>query len=161
MADLMPKLKVTDPHTRAGSAQDRRDTAKHVNKAEGKCEMYPVSPMLTLKPVVTNGKLVANLRSPTSPTHSDEVHNGDGSEDTGTPEAAIDPLSQVCISRELCKAHYEADRATCSKYSGERTHLPPYKSCGLRTQTRTQRVHKRRSTMHLRTRSTAGKLRAT
>lgn len=36
MADLLPKFKVTDPHFRVGSPQDRRDTGKLSNKGEGK-----------------------------------------------------------------------------------------------------------------------------
>ena len=36
MADLLPKFKVTDPHFRAGTPQERRDTGKLSNKGEGK-----------------------------------------------------------------------------------------------------------------------------
>lgn len=80
MADLLPKFNVTDSPTRAGSPQDRRDAGKHVTRGE-----------------VTNGKPVRNLRSPTSPTQPNEVHNG--SEDGPVSEAAIDPLSQHILKR--------------------------------------------------------------
>src|SRR5690242_9513369 len=98
MADVLPKFKVTDPHTRAGSTQDRRDTGKHASKGESECQNSTVTPMLIIETVATNGKLAANLRSPTSPTQSNEAQNSNGSEERGTSDAAIDPLSQVCIS---------------------------------------------------------------
>ncbi|KAF1922827.1 WD40 repeat-like protein [Didymella exigua CBS 183.55] len=83
MTELFPKFKVTDPHSRAGSPQHRRDTYKTSSNGEG-----------------SNGKLVAQARSPTSPTtRLNDTSNGDGSGERRSSEAAIDPLSQQILKR--------------------------------------------------------------
>ncbi|OSS44873.1 hypothetical protein B5807_10687 [Epicoccum nigrum] len=83
MADLLPKFKVTDPHSHAESPQDSRDIGKLSNKGEG-----------------TNGRLAASVRSPTSPSgQSSDVPNGTGSDGRISSEAAIDPLSQQILKR--------------------------------------------------------------
>jgi hypothetical protein len=42
MADLLPKFKVTDPHFRVGSPQERRDTGKLSNTGEGKARTVSI-----------------------------------------------------------------------------------------------------------------------
>ncbi|KAL1646216.1 hypothetical protein SLS61_007881 [Didymella pomorum] len=75
MTEVFPRFEVTDPQTRVGSPQDRRDTG-------------------------TNGNHVGHARSPTSPTaQSNDASNGNGSGGRGSSEAAIDPLSQQILKR--------------------------------------------------------------
>ncbi|KAJ4320105.1 hypothetical protein N0V94_003575 [Neodidymelliopsis sp. IMI 364377] len=88
MADLLPKFRVIDPHVRATSPQDKYDVGKHTGKGE-----------------VTNGKLVAKLRSPTSPTaHTNDAQNSNSNDGRNPSDAGMDPLSQVCTYKGMRKA---------------------------------------------------------
>ncbi|PSN66325.1 WD40 repeat-like protein [Corynespora cassiicola Philippines] len=92
MADVLPKIKVTDPHARDASPLsplsplERQDTGKLSNKGDGPS---------------TNGKLAAKLRSPTSPTPSSEpaAQNRGSAEGRQQSETPIDPLSQQILQR--------------------------------------------------------------
>ena len=103
MADLLPKFKVTDPHSHAESPQDSRDIGKLSNKGEGKARTVSTLTLafkLISRSKGTNGRLAASVRSPTSPSgQSSDVPNGTGSDGRGSSEAAIDPLSQVCTTQ--------------------------------------------------------------
>lgn len=55
---------------------------------------------------LTNKKLAAKLRNPTSsPAPSNDTHNGSNNEGRRASEAAMDPLSQVCLHEEarICR----------------------------------------------------------
>jgi hypothetical protein len=86
---------------------------------------------------LTNKKLAAKLRSPTSPSAlSTETQNRGSIDGRRQSEAAIDPLSQVCPYRASNRTGREANSAfrTCSKSSRGQTHRLPYTSYGHKIQ---------------------------
>ncbi|KAF2111552.1 WD40-repeat-containing domain protein [Lophiotrema nucula] len=85
MAEVMSKTRVTDPHSKDTYPLERQDTGKFSTKGEG-----PLS----------NGKLAAKLRSPTSPNApSNEQPAQNGATEAQRQAAAIDPLSQQILQR--------------------------------------------------------------
>jgi len=114
--------------------------------------------MLTSSPIVplTNKKLTAKLRSPTSPSAmSNDTQHRTSLDARGPAEAALDPLSQVCLHRvsSQSRAHANQFLPTCSISSKERTRRPPYTSYGPRTQSLHRIRLRARLSKRMRTRS--------
>ncbi|KAF2848169.1 WD40 repeat-like protein [Plenodomus tracheiphilus IPT5] len=84
MADMIPKIKVTDP--------PRRTPTSPFDKQDAGFATVDGSP--------SNKKLAAKLRSPASPVAQlNDTQNGTGSSGRRPSEAAIDPLSQQILQR--------------------------------------------------------------
>jgi len=114
--------------------------------------------MLISSPIVplTNKKLTAKLRSPTSPSAmSNDTPNRTSLDARGPAEAALDPLSQVCLHRvsSQSRAHANQFLRTCSISSKERTRRPPYISYDHTTQSLHRVRLRARLSKRMRTRS--------
>ncbi|CAO2655191.1 Nn.00g102550.m01.CDS01 [Neocucurbitaria sp. VM-36] len=106
MVDSIPKIKVTDPPVKPANPFDRQGgfstTIEGTFARQHTGSYHAYETMLIPKPIgpLTNKKLGAKLRSPTSPSaQSNETHNGSNGDGRRPSEVAIDPLSQQILQR--------------------------------------------------------------
>ncbi|KAJ4290329.1 hypothetical protein N0V90_010545 [Kalmusia sp. IMI 367209] len=92
MADVLPKIRASDPHTKDASPLERQDTGKFSVKGDGS--------------LANGSKLASKLRSPTTATSAPSngepkaASNANTEARTQQPERqAIDPLSQQILQR--------------------------------------------------------------
>jgi hypothetical protein len=107
MAETLPRIKVIDPPNAAapyggqeGGPLATPDGMSRQPFSLDNTVRTKEPPMLILPPIgpLSNKKLAAKLRSPTSPSAlSNDTTNRGSAESRRPSEAAIDPLSQVCL----------------------------------------------------------------
>ena len=161
MADTLPKIKVTDPPVAGrGSFQNQENGSSITVDGTSYTNTWSQteSPqMLTPGPIgpLSNKKLVAKLRSPTSPSaqQTSDSQNGNLGDGTRLSETPIDPLSQVCTDK-VRHAETDANRASpYSKSSRERIRRPRYRNYDRKPPSPCRVNHRLRRTMQTRTRS--------
>ena len=144
MADTLPKIKVTDPSVAGRGAFQIQENGSSTT-VDGMPYITPIAlashtenpKMLTpgfIGPL-SNKKLVAKLRSPTSPSAQPTADSQNGYVGDGTrlSETPIDPLSQVCTDK-VRHAGTDANRASpYSKSSRERIRRRLYRNYDRKT----------------------------
>ena len=147
MADSIPKVKVTNHHATGRSSFQKQEYGSSTT-----LESSPTTPirsitspnrvgdpqMVTPRSIgpLSNKKLAAKLRSPTSPSTqlSSDAQNGTiGEERQPSDTPPIDPLSQVGQQESQLEGTDANGASSHSKFSRERIHRPRYRSYERRT----------------------------
>jgi hypothetical protein len=108
---------------------------------------------------LSNKKLVAKLRSPTSPSSqpTTDLQNGYVGDGTRLSETHIDPLSQVCTERVRDAGTGANCASPYSKSSRERIRRLQYRNYDRKTPSPCRFNHRLHPTMRTRTRSSVGR----
>ena len=131
MADTLPKIKVTDPSVAGRGAFQIQENGSSTT-VDG---MPYITPIALARHTENPKKLVAKLRSPTSPSAQPTADSQNGYVGDGTrlSETPIDPLSQVCTDK-VRHAGTDANRASpYSKSSRERIRRRLYRNYDRKT----------------------------